>query len=210
MQSLDRPGLPLQFRHTRRRWFDNSLVDEAERLRLPEEIADPRSIDLLRHQVRPGWRQLELVRSSADVVHTRHVLMHLEDPERIVEAAMGSLRSGGVAVFEEADYDPLLGAATSPCSRESRPDPVGREVEVGPASAERCRRSPGRGIDVVVDAPMLRGGSAEAAFSTATFTSARPRSAVTPADYEEVIAMLADPAFWTPFAAVVCVRCRTR
>ncbi len=246
---------------TDRYWFDNALTEEAERLRLLEEIADPRSVDLLRQRVRPGWRCLELgagagsmaawlagkvgaqgsvvavdrdttlcrhlegrpnVRvlecrledldlpaESADLVHTRNVLMHVEHPERIVEAAIGALPSGGVAVFEEADYYPLLAGATSSVFARVAVPLVGRwtwarllpSVVAGHPVDE---------IDVLVDAPMLHGGSAEAAFWTATFTSARSRLAVSPADFDEVIALLADPAFWTPFAAVVCVSARKK
>ncbi len=246
---------------TDRYWFNNALTEEAQRLRLLEEVADPRSIDLLHRRVRPGWRCLELgagagsmaawlagkvgasgsvvavdrdttlcrhleerpnVRvlesrledvelplESADLVHTRNVLMHVENPDSIVEAAIGALRSGGIAVFEEADYYPLLAGATSSVFARVAMPLVGRwtwarllpSLIAGHAVDE---------IDVVVDAPMLHGGSAEAAFWTATFTSARPRLAVSRADFDEVITLLTDPAFWTPFAAVVCVSCRKK
>lgn len=44
-----------------RYWFDNSLADEGNRLRLLEEIADPRSIRLLSDlEVKEGWRCAEL------------------------------------------------------------------------------------------------------------------------------------------------------
>lgn len=44
-----------------RYWFDNSLSDEGDRLRLLEAIADPRSIRLLSElDVGPGWRCAEL------------------------------------------------------------------------------------------------------------------------------------------------------
>jgi SAM-dependent methyltransferase len=44
-----------------RYWFDNSLSDEGDRLRLLEAIADPRSIRLLDElEVGPGWRCAEL------------------------------------------------------------------------------------------------------------------------------------------------------
>jgi tRNA A58 N-methylase Trm61 len=42
-------------------WFDNSLADEGNRLRLLEGIADPRSIRLLGQlDILPGWRCAEL------------------------------------------------------------------------------------------------------------------------------------------------------
>jgi SAM-dependent methyltransferase len=44
-----------------RYWFDNSLSDEGNRLRLLEVIADPRSIHLLRGlDIEPGWKCVEL------------------------------------------------------------------------------------------------------------------------------------------------------
>jgi SAM-dependent methyltransferase len=44
-----------------RYWFDNSLADEASRLRLLEEIADPRSIRLLGGlHIESGWQCAEL------------------------------------------------------------------------------------------------------------------------------------------------------
>ena len=76
-----------------------------------------------------------------------------------------------------------------------------------PGRRDVVARHPVDEIDVVVDAPLLHGGSAEAAFWTATFTSARPRLAPSSADHEDVIALLAGPTFWTPFVAVVCVSC---
>ncbi len=77
-------------------------------------------------------------------------------------------------------------------------------------------------VEVVVDAPLLRGGSAEAAFWAHTFRSAEARivgttdphdPAATPvrqSDVEDVMALLSDPQFWTPFVAVICVSCRVR
>jgi len=44
-----------------RYWFDNSLSDEASRLRLLEAIADPRSMRLLGDlDIQPGWQCVEL------------------------------------------------------------------------------------------------------------------------------------------------------
>src|ERR1700722_2590446 len=44
-----------------RYWFDNSLSDEGDRLRLLEAIADPRSIRLLgEFDIEPGWKCAEL------------------------------------------------------------------------------------------------------------------------------------------------------
>jgi hypothetical protein len=71
-------------------------------------------------------------------------------------------------------------------------------------------------LRVTVDASMLQGGSDEAAFWAHTLGSARERivlasettlerSAVTENEFRQVLFLLADPTFWTPFASVVCV-----
>jgi ubiquinone/menaquinone biosynthesis C-methylase UbiE len=69
-----------------RYWFDNSLSDEGERLRLLEAIADPRSIRLLSEfDIEPGWRCAELGAGAgsmaiwlADQVGTRGSVMAVD------------------------------------------------------------------------------------------------------------------------------------
>src|ERR1700722_10195781 len=52
-----------------RYWFDNSLADEGNRLRLLEEIADPRSVRLLSDlHVGVGWRCAELGAGGGSMV----------------------------------------------------------------------------------------------------------------------------------------------
>jgi SAM-dependent methyltransferase len=243
-----------------RYWFDNSLADEAVRLKLLEEIADPRSIALLNGlEVEAGWRcaelgagggsmarwladrvgpdglvvavdrdvtpcrhleslpNVELVESTLegldlpqggfDLIHARNVLMHLEAPEEVIGRLIALLKRGGTFLFEEADYYPLAGATAEVFVRVATP-------LVGSWTWARTLPSIASGlpvgdIEVHVDAPMLRGASGEAAFWAATFTAVQPRlvdsGASTREQFEEVISLLADPAFWTPFAAVVCV-----
>ena len=61
---------------------------------------------------------LELEPASYDLVHTRNVLMHLEDADRIIAKIVGALRPGGRLLLEEADYSALAGitSATSHAS----------------------------------------------------------------------------------------------
>jgi SAM-dependent methyltransferase len=93
-------------------WFDNSLADEANRLRLLEAIADPRSIRLLGDlDIEPGWRCAELGAGGgsmaawlADRVGDRGSVMavdrdvtllrHLDDRSNIdvVETSLETLR----------------------------------------------------------------------------------------------------------------------
>ena len=95
-----------------RYWFDNSLSDEGNRLRLLEAIADPRSIRLLSDlDVEQGWRCAELGAGGgsiamwlADQVGDRGSVMtgdrnvallgHLNERSNIniVEASIESLR----------------------------------------------------------------------------------------------------------------------
>jgi trans-aconitate methyltransferase len=52
-----------------RYWFENSLEDEGDRLRLLEAIADPRSIELLNDlKVEPGWTCAELGAGAGSMV----------------------------------------------------------------------------------------------------------------------------------------------
>jgi trans-aconitate methyltransferase len=254
-----------------RYWFDNSLADEGNRLRLLEAIADPRSIRLLNDlPVEPGWRcaelgagggsmarwladrvgaegsvialdrnvallehlgyrsnveivetsiqDMDLPPASLDLVHTRNVLMHIDDADAVITSLVGLLRPGGVLVVEEADYFPLAGM-TSPALHELASALV--------AKWTWARTIPGTvaglpvfDLGVTVDTSMLQGGSPEAAFWAATFRSAEERfvdpdmarangvAPVSQATFDEAMALLAHESFWTPFSAVVCVTCR--
>ena len=257
---------------TERYWFDNSLRDEATRLRLLEKIADPRSIALLGDLgVAPGaacaelgagggsmaaWlsarvgetgsvlavdRDLGLCRQVAaspnvelleadletlalpaagyDLVHTRNVLMHLDNADRVIATIVGALRPGGRLLFEEADYYALAGITSEVFARVVTPL-VGRWTWARTMPATLSRLPVDR-VAVSVDASMLHGGSDEAAFWAQTIAAARERimaapsdgsarGAVTADDIDEVQALLVDPAFWTPFASVICVSAQAR
>jgi len=52
--------------------------------------------------------------SRFDLVHSRSVLMHLDDPDAVVARVVPSLRPGGAVLFEEADGAPALAAASTP------------------------------------------------------------------------------------------------
>jgi len=131
-----------------RYWFDNSLSDEGNRLRLLEAIADPRSIRLLSDlDIEQGWQcaelgagggsiamwladqvgdrgsvmavdrdvtllghlnersnidiveapieSLRLPPASLDLIHTRNVLMHINEADDIIARLVEALRVGG-------------------------------------------------------------------------------------------------------------------
>jgi SAM-dependent methyltransferase len=248
-----------------RYWWDNSLGDEVDRLRLLEVIADPRSIRLLnRIGVRAGWKcaelgagagsmalwiaeevgdsgsalpvdrnitlleplrsrlnveimessleDLDLEPASLDLIHTRNVLMHIEDADTVIAKLVQSLRPGGHILLEEADYYSVAGS-TSAAFREVVTPMV--------ASWTWARTMPNtiarllvENIDVEVDATMLQGGSAQAAFWNHTLRSLESRlmepdqsgsGGVSRASFNEALQLLTDSQFWTPFATVVCV-----
>jgi SAM-dependent methyltransferase len=236
--------------------FDNSLAEEAARLRLLEEIADPRSIALLeglgvRHGLAcaelgagggsmAAWlsdqvgtdgsvlavdkdvtpskhlesrtnvalvestlEELALLPGTLDLVHARNVLMHLASPEAVITKAVEALRPGGIFLFEEADYYPLAGA-TSEVFAEVVFPLVGKWTWARTLPAIMTR-NPVTELSVTIDAPMLNGGSAEAAFWSATFIAARERLPVGEAAFDELMTLLADSTFFTPFASVICV-----
>jgi SAM-dependent methyltransferase len=254
-----------------RYWFDNSLSDEGNRLRLLEAIADPRSIRLLGDLgVETGWRcaelgagggsmalwlanqvaeegsvmavdkdvsllkhlhgranisivkssieDLDLPSGSLDLIHTRNVLMHIDDADPIIARLVEALRPGGALLLEEADYFPL-GGITSPAVYEVASALVSKWTWAR-SMPNTVARLPVSDMNVTIDASMLQGGSAEAAFWTHTLRSVRPRltdpelarsnglPSVTQASFDEAMALLADESFWTPMAAVICVSCR--
>ena len=256
-----------------RYWFDNSLADEGDRLRLLEAIADPRSIRLLDGLgVGMGWRcaelgagggsmaswlarrvgasgsvlavdrdvtllrhlsaqpaievvrapieDLDLAPGSFDLIHTRNVLMHMDAADGVIARLVDALRPGGVLLLEEADYFPLAGM-TSPALAE-----VASALVSGWTWARTIPRTLAGlsvvDLEVTVDASMLQGGSAEAAFWAHTFRAVEDRltdgaaagadgtATVSRETFETAMALLADETFWTPMSAVICVSCRRR
>jgi SAM-dependent methyltransferase len=254
-----------------RYWFDNSLSDERERLRLLEAIADPRSIRLLSElPVEPGWRCAELGAgggsmvswlanqvgedgsvlavdrdvtllapllersnvevmestienldwspASVDLVHTRNVLMHIDDADSVIAKLVDMVRPGGALLLEEADYFPLAGM-TSAALAEVTGALVGKWTWAR-TMPNTVAGLPVEDLRVTVDTSMLQGRSPEAAFWTHTLRSVENRltdpvmaeaSGGTPVSqeaFDEALDLLADDNFWTPLAAVVCVSCR--
>ena len=254
-----------------RYWFDNSLSDERERLRLLEAIADPRSIRLLTDlPVEEGWRcaelgagggsmalwlaeqvgesgsvlavdrdvtllqplrdrpNIEIVESaiedlkwgaaSVDLIHTRNVLMHIDDADSVIANLVDFVRPGGALLLEEADYFPLSGM-TSPALAEVTGALVGKWTWARTMPLTLAEL-PVTDLQVTIDTSMLQGRSPEAAFWTHTLRSVEKRltdpvvaeangmEVVSQEAFDEALDLLADDKFWTPLAAVVCVSCR--
>ena len=161
---------------------------------------------------------LELTPESFDLIHTRNVLMHMDSADAVIGALVDALRPGGVLLVEEADYFPVAGM-TSPALAEVASTLVGQWTWAR-TIPNTLARLPVVDLAVTVDASMLQGRSAEAAFWTHTFRSVEDRLTqpevtaahgvlpVAEATFEEAMKQLADEAFWTPFSAVVCAECR--
>ncbi len=154
--------------------------------------------------------------SRFDLVHSRSVLMHLEDPDTVVEHVVPALRPGGVVLFEEADGAPAQQAASAP----DVPAPF-LAVMVPLAARWTWARSLASRlvalglVDVHDDVreDLLTGASPAAAFWRQTLETIRPLvtdsahmeplggRAVNDASYDAMIALLDDPTFVVPFAA---------
>ena len=195
---------------------DGSVVAVDRDVTLLRRLDERSNIEI----VEASLEDLDLSPGSFDLVHTRNVLMHIDDADRIVAGLVQALRPGAVLLVEEADYFPLA-AMTSPALLA-----VAGALVAGWTWARTLpttiSRLPVTDIAVTVDASMLQGGSPEAAFWAYTLRSVRhrltgPRPArvgegpsVSEETFDEAMRLLADDSFWTPMAAVVCVSCRRR
>jgi SAM-dependent methyltransferase len=238
----------------------NALDSEAERLRLLERIADPRTDRLLTEAgVGPGWDCAELgagggsaarwmaeqvgltgsvlaldldtallgplrdvpsvtvleadltttppPQDSFDLVHTRNLLMHLPDRERILGELVAATKTGGVLVIEEADGFPVA-AATNEIFRRTV-EPLTRRWKWARTLPSLMADMGLANLRVIVETEMLQGGTDLATFWHHTLRTALPllEGGTEPAedDVARTLEMLEDPSFWTPFMAVVCV-----
>ena len=153
--------------------------------------------------------------SCFDLVHSRSVLMHVEDPDTVVEHLVPALAPGAVVLFEEADGAPAQRAAS-----DELPAPF-REVMVPLAAqwtwartlADRLVALGFTDVHDDVRDDLLTGATPAAAFWSQTLTTIRPivtdatrmasvgRRAVDDSSYDAMIELLGDPGFTAPFAA---------
>ncbi len=154
--------------------------------------------------------------SCFDLVHSRSVLMHVEDPDTVVEHLVPALAPGAVVLFEEADGAPAQRAA----SDGDLPAPF-REVMVPLAAQWTWARTLADRLVAVgftdvhddVREDLLTGATPAAAFWSQTLATIRPivtdatrmasvgRRAVDDSSYDAMIELLGDPGFTAPFAA---------
>jgi len=242
-------------------WRRNALESEGERLRLLEQIADPRTERLLSDAgLGSGWSCAELgagagsiarslarrvgpegsvlaldldttlledLRSipqitvkesdlttsdlpveSFDLVHTRNLLMHLPDRDRILQELFQAVRPGGVLLVEEADGFPVS-AATDETFRRTFGSLTQRWTWARTLPMLISAKGP-ETMSVFVETEMLQGGSDLAAFWHHTLRTARTLlqqsdSGLADRDVDRTLGLLDDHSFWTPFMAVVCV-----
>ncbi len=152
--------------------------------------------------------EFALPRISFDLVHTRNLLMHLPERDRVLAELAASLRPGGILVVEEADGFPAEAATDERFRRTVLP--LTRRwtwARTLPALVQGLGLT---GLRVLVETELLQGGTDLAAFWHHTLASARPlllESApdLAPADLAASLALLEDRTFWSPFMAVVCV-----
>jgi ubiquinone/menaquinone biosynthesis C-methylase UbiE len=154
--------------------------------------------------------------SCFDLVHSRSVLMHLQDPDTVLEHLVPALRPGAVVFFEEADGAPAQRAS----STVDLPAPF-RDVMVPLASSWTWARSLAEQLEALgfvdvhddVREDLLVGASTAAAFWQETLETIRPmvtdgahmeplgRHPVDDTSVDAMMALLDDPAFAIPFTA---------
>jgi len=150
--------------------------------------------------------------AAFDVIHSRSVLMHVDEATAVVSKLVPALRPGGAMLFEEADGAPAATAIDPPEPFVAVMVPLARRWTWARGLAHLLT---GLGMvdvhDDVRDGP-LTGGSAVGVFWQHTLRSIRPlltASSLTggadggPVDDATVDAMLAlldDPDFCVPFA----------
>jgi len=150
--------------------------------------------------------------SAFDLIHSRSVLMHVDDADAVVGKLVPALRPGGVVLFEEADGAPVTTAVDPPAPFVAVMMPLARRWSWArrlPALLERIGLQEVR--DDVRDGP-ITGGTPVGAFWQHTLRSIRglltdPDSArraggtaVDDATFDAMLALLDDPSFVVPFA----------
>ena len=201
-------------------WLADQVADQGS------VMAVDRDVTLLKHLtgrtnvsiVEASIEDLDLPPGSLDLIHTRNVLMHIDDADDIIGELVDALRPGGVLLLEEADYFPLAGL-TSPAVFEVM-NALASKWTWARSMPNTVAQLPVRDMAVTIDTSMLQGGSPEAAFWTYTLRSVEHRLTdpelaasnglppVTLETFNEAIALLGKETFWTPLAAVICVSCR--
>jgi SAM-dependent methyltransferase len=144
----------------------------------------------------------DLAADSFDLIHSRAILMHLDDPFTLLARLVKALRPAGVIALQEADGAPVEGEVDAPAPYKRVMVPIARRWTTARRLAAELRAL---GLDDVRDevlAGPIVGGTARAEFWKHTLaTVGRVRGAGDPgwdADAAEVSRLLDDPGFSAP------------
>jgi SAM-dependent methyltransferase len=157
----------------------------------------------------------DLPEKKFDLIHTRWLLHHLPQPERVIDRMIAALRPGGWLLLEEVDFFPVQ-TSTSPLYVDFM---LALTSTVVAASGRDClwaRALPAlvaeRGLDDVGgegDFAILRGGSPMAEFFQLSGEQMRDKiissDALSAERFDAGLALLDDPKFWAFAGAGIAV-----
>jgi SAM-dependent methyltransferase len=151
-----------------------------------------------------------------DLAHSRSVLMHLDDPDTVLDHLVPALAPGAVVLFEETDGGPAQRAAADtdlPTAFREVMVPLLMGWTWARTLAARLVALGFTDVHDEVREDLLTGASPGAAFWRQTLETIRPvvtdaahmrslgRRTVDDTSYDAMIELLADPGFAVPFAA---------
>lgn len=157
----------------------------------------------------------ELPQGKFDLVHTRWLLHHLPQPERVIERMIEALRPGGWLLLEEVDFFPVQ-TSTSALYVDFMLALTGTVVAASGRDCLWARSLPALVADQGLaevggegDIALLRGGSPIAEFFKLTGDQMRDKviaSANLSAErFDSALALLDDPKFWAFAGANIAV-----
>jgi SAM-dependent methyltransferase len=179
--------------------------------RFLRDIEEP-NLEVQRHDITVE----DLPEGQFDLVHTRWLLHHLPDPERVIARMVAALRPGGRLLLEEVDFFPVH-ASTSQLYVDFM---MGLTEAVMAASGRDgfwARALPalvaGRGlveVDADGDFAIFRGGSPWAEFLQLSARQMRDKiiaasGTLSAERLDAALTLLDDPAFWAFAGAGIAV-----
>jgi len=141
----------------------------------------------------------DLPSGGFDFVHTRLVLLHIPERERVLRRLVEALRPGGIILLEEDDIFPVLATAEGPYLAAWQA--FLEVMQGGGTDPEWARLLPERlgplglvDVEAELDGQFFRGGSEPAQFWSLTWEQVRDRMPTAVVDAGQ--AALEDPARW--------------
>ena len=146
-----------------------------------------------------------------DLIHTRFLLMHLPDRDRLVAELVGRLRPGGTILLEESDFHAIAGAESKlyvevwgeACAAGAE---TGGDWSFGRTLPTTLTAAGLVGVKAAVEGTIFAGGEAMAGVTAMTWEHMTPRLVARgyPADRLAAgIAELSDPTLWFPSCGTV-------